>query len=160
MRWTVQLSEHVLERRRKACLGVSPSKVISSSPSVAPCRFTHRGLSTLGVTWWLRGFVLSGFHFHCWSLFEMFVFQLCLPAHSVNNPSQLVFHVGKALSFFSFFQHLCLCVGEGAQSVTLAVFVVQLRDNSCMGPWVSSRAAVIRLYGYMYGNPSYIPPLF
>lgn len=32
---------------------------------------------------------------------------------------------------------------EGAQSMTFSRFVVQLCDNSCMRPWVSSRAVVI-----------------
>lgn len=133
----------------------SESKEISSSPSVAAHRFTHTEDSLPLVSLrWLR-LSATSFHFNQLSLFQMFS-SVCPHSSSlINNQSQLMLHLQKALicMFLSGWRvsiNAIHCVCGAALGQQLHWTQGQSRDHSNK----------LRLYGYMYESPSFIPPLF
>lgn len=97
----------------------------------------------------------TSFHFNQLSLFQMFP-SVCSPSSSlINNQSQLMLHLQKDL--------ICMFLSGWRVSINSihcvcgAALGQQLHRTQGQS-WDHSNK--LRLYGYMYGSPSCIPPLF
>lgn len=114
---------------------------------------TEDSLPLVSLSVW--EYSVTSFHFNQPSLFQMFS-SICPPhPSSINNQSQLMLHLQKALIFMYLSGwrvsiNVIHCVSSAALGQQLHGTLDQCWDHS----------NELRLYGYMYGSPSCIPPLF
>lgn len=129
------------EERIRRCF--CSSKEISSPPSVAPCRFAHRGLHPLQH-------LNEGRSTHPFlnTLFYVIVFFVWVRRQSIpgrRSPCRQLWYV-------------CVWVKGLDQWYSLCALEQQLHETAGQQQGCCNE---LRVYGYMYGNPSCIPfPIF